>query len=128
MLTDNKVQRFMTKWNITRNNADKSNFYEIPEVLARNMEALVKCYALRIVLEPTWIGNTDQSMMCNYSDRLTSYCTTSSKRNHGKKTAPSGSRITWTHNPHLLLNLDTRKPEIGESQVQLLQKEMESSR
>ena len=120
LINDAKVGRFMNKWNIMKNNADKSRFYCVPQVMARNMAALVKMQALQIVLMSEWLGNTDQSMMCMYHDRLTSYCTHNAKRNHGKKKPPDGSRSTYTHNPHLLYNTRTGKGELGESQVHLL--------
>eukprot|EP01084_Bolivina_argentea_P114367 203621_1 len=53
-------------------------------------------------------------MMWSFSDRLVKYCTSDMKKSSGKKKMQS-DRVTYTHSPHILINVHSNEGAIGES-------------
>ena len=85
LVDDMKTTRFMQRYNIQSDNPDKSLFYHKGETMAKNMWPLIKCFTARILLDPDWEGNTDQSMQSSLEHREKTFTTNKAKRSHGRK-------------------------------------------
>eukprot|EP01083_Nonionella_stella_P072437 195356_1 len=59
----NKIGRFKNKWNIVRSGSRYSTHFQLNDVLARSMQALAKCMAVRKILPIKYLLDRDQAMM-----------------------------------------------------------------
>ena len=116
LLDGNKVGRWKKKMCLKSTNSAYSSFISISEVMSKNMLPLVECMTMRNVLEFLWLANRDQSMIYKYRDRHQKVVPHNLRKTSGKRRV-QGVRMTYTHSPHILVNLDTKEGEIGEGQL-----------
>ena len=82
--------------------------------MVKQIKSLSTVFAVLQLLPITFIGNRDQSMMFAFQDRCKKYVPGDKIARAGKRKV-QGDRKTFTHSPHVLLEVKNQKVHIGES-------------